>query len=84
MTSFRVRFRLHVRNSWLPIGFGKSVCYEELLFIIVYKLIVNQVNTVHVIVLFWRYVSPLILLMVDQGIELETEGSGCFYYFLWS
>ena len=45
---------------WLPTGFGKSLCYEVLPFVMDNfvswdELTVNQVNIAHAVVLFWLY-----------------------------
>ena len=60
---------------WLPTGFGKSVCYEVLPFVMDYKL--SRVNSVgqysgscSVVVV----ISPLISLMVDQVLNLRQRG----------
>ena len=55
---------------WLPTGYGKSICYTTLPFVLDYKLgRIDSGN--HSIVLV---VSPLILLMIDQVVGLKAVG----------
>ena len=58
---------------WLPTGYGKSLCYEVLLFIFDYQL--NRDNSAVLVV------SPLLSLMMDHvdGVQAETAG---FHYCL--
>ena len=58
---------------WLPTGFGKSIVYECLPFLLDYKL--NRVDgrTSSVVLV----VSPLVALMIDQVQSLRTRGVAC-------
>ena len=55
---------------WLPTGFGKSMCYQALPFVMDYKLgrIGTSMSSVVVVV------SPLISLIVDQVENLRNRG----------
>ena len=52
---------------WLPTGFGKSMCYQALPFVMDYKLGTPMSSVVVV-------VSPLISLIVDQVENLRNRG----------
>ena len=52
---------------WLPTGFGKSICYQALPFVIEHKK--GQHGSCAVLV-----VSPLVSLMIDQVESLRTRG----------
>ena len=52
---------------WLPTGFGKSICYQALLFTIEYKK--GQSGSCAMLV-----VSPLVYLMIDQVESLWARG----------
>ena len=52
---------------WLPTGFGKSICYEVLLFMFDMKL--DRVGTRSLVI-----VSPLVSLMIDQACSLRSRG----------
>ena len=54
---------------WLPTGFGKSLCYEVLPFVMDHKL--GRVGSAASLVLI---VSPLIALMTDQVSSLRKRG----------
>lgn len=58
---------------WLPTGYGKSLCYQAIPFLMDYKKgLVDSVKSCSVIV-----VSPLIALMVDQVENLRSKGIKC-------
>ena len=61
---------------WLPTGFGKSLCYECLLFLFDFKL--GRTGDPHrrSVVLV---ISPLVSLMTDQVASLRKEGYSCCY-----
>ncbi len=55
---------------WLPTGFGKSICYQALLFVLDHKLgLVDTPRSSTVLV-----ASPLTALMVDQVQKLRSRG----------
>ena len=54
---------------WLPNGFGKSLCYEVLPFVMDHKL--SRIDAKSSLVLV---VSPLIALMTDQVCSLRKRG----------
>ena len=56
---------------WLPTGFGKSICYETLPFVFIYKHSDCRTSGGCSIVLV---VSPLVSLMVDQFTSLRSCG----------
>ena len=59
---------------WLPTGFGKSLCYEVLPFVMDHKL--SRIDAKSSLVLV---VSPLIALMTDQvcrGVKAAVISSG--------
>ena len=69
----------HIYNGkdvfvWLPTGFGKSVCYELLLFILDYKqgkcssTSMKESNSAVLVI------SPLVSLMLDQVSSLRERG----------
>ena len=55
---------------WLPTGFGKSLCYEMLPFVMDYKLSRACAENYSVVLV----VSPLVALMVDQVLSLRRRG----------
>ncbi len=58
---------------WLPTGYGKSLCYQALPFLIDFKQgLVDTVKTSAVLV-----ISPLVALMVDQVKNLRSRGVEC-------
>ena len=64
---------VYLRKSvfvWLPTGFGKSICYQSLPFVMDNKLGLSRNSAVLV-------VSPLTALMVDQIHSLRSKGVKC-------
>ena len=55
---------------WLPTGFGKSVCFQTLLFVLDYKLGLVEAQKKSVVIV----VAPLVALMVDQVQSLRAKG----------
>ena len=58
---------------WLPTGYGKSLCYQVLPFIMDFKLGLVE-SSKHSLVLV---VSPLVALMVDQVTSLRKRSVNC-------
>ena len=64
---------IYSRNDvfvWLPTGYGKSLCYQTLPFVMDHKL--SQVGTQKSSAVL--VVSPLVALMVDQVRSLRSRG----------
>ena len=59
---------------WFPTGYGKSICYQVLLFLFDYKL--NRTNLPSYKCSVCIVVSPLISLIVNQVTELRDIGIG--------
>ena len=57
---------------WLPTGFGKSICYEILPFIMDYKL--GRCESGQRSYSMVLVISPLVSLMVDQVTSLQQRG----------
>ena len=58
---------------WLPTGYGKSLCYQALPFLLDYKLGVTESQESGLVLV----VSPLIALMVDQTTSLRSRKVKC-------
>ena len=73
VSAIRCTYDLEDVFIWLPTGFGKSIVYECLPFLLDYKL--NRVDgrTSSVVLV----VSPLVVLMIDQVQSLRTRGVAC-------
>lgn len=56
---------------WLPTGFGKSLCYQTLPFVMDYKLGCKDNHSAVLVV------SPLVALMIDQVQSLRRRGVKC-------
>ena len=65
---------------WLPTGFGKSICYETLLFVYNYKHSDGGTSSGCSIVLV---VSSLVSLMIDQVASLRSCGVSAAVYLFW-
>ena len=59
-------------SVWLPTGYGKSLCYQCLPYLLDYKL--GKVNSAAVNQRVVMVVSPLVSLMVDQESKLRRNG----------
>ena len=59
---------------WLPFGYGKSICYQVLLYLFDSKLHRTHASPVEQCVVL--IISPLISLMVDQVTTLQSQGVG--------
>ena len=58
---------------WLPTGYGKSLCYQALPFLMDFKgAVVDSDNPSAVLV-----ISPLLALMIDQVKSLRSRGVKC-------
>ncbi len=58
--------------AWFPTGYGKSLCYQLLPFMIDYKLERTNTSDLHRSVVL--VISPLVSLMIDQVSGLQKRG----------
>lgn len=58
---------------WLPTGYGKSLCYQALPFLLDYKRGLSQSQESSLVIV----VSPLIALMIDQTTSLRSRQVKC-------
>ena len=72
-SSMKAAFDGHDVFMWLPTGYGKSLCYQALPFMIDSKLGLVDTGKSSVVLV----ISPLIALMVDQVKSLRSRGVKC-------